>query len=400
MKKPHVVLILLALLMPVALLSQVVVTGCVTDAQTAEPLAGANIQILSSGKGIATNSQGQFTLTLTEPKTVIRISYLGYLTETQVIMQKSSTRRIEIALTPATINTDAVVVTATRNMKRVKEIPGRTEWLSAKQMDAIPAVQADDYLRVVPGIQISREHGILDHSTTVSMRGLGGDQQGRYLVLLDGIPLNKADGGSVNWNSMNPEEMGQIEVAKGPVSSLYGGNAMGGVINYIRKKPATSFEGSAQLEYGSMNTQRGRFNIGGNPNILNKGLYWGIQGFGARSDGYIQTPEEEIDSTTIASYMKEFGGSARVGYKINDNHQIEVNSGYWWDRRGNGTKIFAETGTYYAHGTLDNSIRYTGNAGKANWSAVAYSKNENYSRLNESIKASGDSYDYTSYSVT
>lgn len=400
MKKPQSILMFLALLAPISLFSQTVIKGRVSDAQTGEPLAGANVQIVSSDKGVATDAQGLFTLNLTDPKAVIRVTYLGYLTEIQSITRKSSDHRIDIALTPTTINTDAVVVTATRNMKRVNEIPGRTEWLSAKQMDAIPAVQADDYLRVVPGIQVSREHGILDHSTTVSMRGLGGDQQGRYLVLLDGVPMNKADGGSVNWNSINSEEIGQIEIAKGPISSLYGGNAMGGVINYIRKNPVTPLEGSAQIDYGSMNTQRGRFCIGGNPKILNKGLYWGIQGFGAKSDGFIQTPEEEIDSTIVASYMKEYGGSARVGYKINDHHQIEVSTGYWWDRRGTGTKIFAETGTYYAHGTLDNSIKYSGNAGKANWSVVANSKREDYSRLNESIKASGDSYTYTSYSVT
>lgn len=400
MKKAKSILMFLALLVPVSLFSQTVINGRVTDAQTGEPLAGANVQIINSDKGIATDAKGLFTLNLTDAKAAIRVTYLGYLPEIQVITQRSSGQRIDIALTPTTINTDAVVVTATRNMKRVNEIPGRTEWISAKQMDAIPAVQADDYLRVVPGVQVSREHGILDHSTTVSMRGLGGDQQGRYLVLLDGVPMNKADGGSVNWNSINSEEIGQIEIAKGPISSLYGGNAMGGVINYIRKNPVTPFEGSAQIEYGSMNTQRGRFNIGGNPKTLNKGLYWGIQGFGAKSDGFIQTPEEEIDSTTVASYMKEYGGSARLGYKINDHHQIEVSTGYWWDRRGTGTKIFAETGTYYAHGTLDNSIKYSGNAGTASWSAVAYSKREDYSRLNESIKASGDSFSYTSYSVT
>ncbi|MCX6226712.1 MAG: TonB-dependent receptor, partial [Bacteroidia bacterium] len=75
-------------------------------------------------------------------------------------------------------------------------------------------------------------------------------------------------------------------------------------------------------------------------------------------------------------------------------------TGYWWDRRGSGTKIFAETGTYFSHGVMDNSIKYSGNSGKTAWSVLAYSTGEDYSRLNESIKPSGNSYSYTSYSVT
>lgn len=400
MKRKVISICFFVLLIPAMVLGQTTLRGRVTDVQTGAPLSGANIRIVSTGNGTSTDGQGMFQLSLPESKSQIRITYLGYSPEMRWIHEKAIDKAVEIALTPTAFNTNAIVVTATKTKKRVTEVPGRTEWLSAKQLEAIPISQSDDYLRTITGIHVSREHGILDHSSTVSMRGLGGDQQGRYLVLLDGVPMNKADGGSVNWNSINTEDISQIEVAKGPGSSLYGGNAMGGVINYIRKMPVRPFEGSAQLEYGSMNTMRGRFNAGGQPNIENKGLYWNIQGFGSSSDGYNQTPVEIRDSTTVAGSMKEWGGGVRLGYRINTHHKIEINSGYWWDRRGSGTKIFVDTGTYFSHGVLDHSIKYTGNAGQTNWSVMAYSTGEDYSRLNESIKASGSSFTYTSYSVT
>lgn len=400
MRRTFAALGFLLLFMPLMLSGQILLNGRVTDAQTGEPLAGANILLVDSGTGISSDKLGMFQISIRDPRIQIRVSYIGYSPETKWINISGNGQKVEITLVPTPINSNAVVVTATRNRKKVLEVPGRTDWLSYKQLEAIPVSEADDYLRTIPGVQVNREHGILDHSSTVSMRGLGGDQQGRYLVLIDGIPMNKADGGSVNWNSINTDVISQIEVAKGPGSSLYGGNAMGGVINYLRKKPVNPFEGSAQLEYGSMNTMKGKFTAGGNPAILNKSFYWSIQGFGAKSDGYVQVPEEDMDSTVIASSMKEWGGGVRLGYRLGDHHLIEINTGYWWDRRGSGTKIFAETGTYFAHAVLDNSIKYTGNSGNTSWSVLAFNIGEDYSRLNESIKASGNTYSYTSYSVT
>ena len=72
-------------------------------------------------------------------------------------------------------------------------------------------------------------------------------------MLLDGEPLNQAFAGLVNWNSLNPLDVARIEVARGPFSSLYGGNAMGGVINIITKTPQER-EVTIQSGYGSDNT--------------------------------------------------------------------------------------------------------------------------------------------------
>jgi iron complex outermembrane receptor protein len=58
------------------------------------------------------------------------------------------------------------------------------------------------------------------------MRGLSGNEQARVLVMIDGVPVNKSDGGSVNWNLLDPAMVERIEVVKGPASSMYGSNAM------------------------------------------------------------------------------------------------------------------------------------------------------------------------------
>jgi iron complex outermembrane recepter protein len=400
MKRIAVLLLLTGILTTNILQGQSFLKGRISDSETGQMLAGANIQVLSTGVGTSSDEYGLFQIVMPETKTQIKVSYLGYSSEVFNINPKSFGRVLDIKLIPILISSDAIVVTATKSKNLVSEVPGRTELLSIRHLESIPIVQADDFLRTVAGVVVNREHGILDHSSTVSLRGLGGDQQGRCLVLYDGIPMNKADGGSVNWNSINTEDVSRIEIAKGPGSSLYGGNAMGGVINYISKTPVEPFKGSVQLEYGSLNTVRGKFFLGGSAKTPEKGLYWSVQGFGNQSDGYIQVPELDRDSTVVANYLKEWGGAFKLGYRFNNNRNLEIKTGYWWDRRGSGTKIFEETGTFFSHNVSDNSIHYSGKAGRYGWSALGYFIGEDYSRLNESIKASGSSYSYTSYTVS
>jgi iron complex outermembrane recepter protein len=68
------------------------------------------------------------------------------------------------------------------------------------------------------------------------MRGLG-SEPGRSLILMDGVPINKGETGEVNWNRIDIDEVQRLEIFKGPGSSVYGNNAMGGVINIISRKP-------------------------------------------------------------------------------------------------------------------------------------------------------------------
>ncbi len=69
----------------------------------------------------------------------------------------------------------------------------------------------------------------------MALRGISGYQ--RTAVLVDNQPMNNALSGGVNWASFEIEDIDRIEVVPGPFSSLYGGSAMGGVINIITKKP-------------------------------------------------------------------------------------------------------------------------------------------------------------------
>ena len=386
--------------MALSLHAQGIVRGTVTDGNRGIPLSGVHI-VTGDSQGTVTDDQGRFSLTLPEGKRqVIRISHIGYFPEEISIQPGQADRELNITLIPSPVNPGTVIVTATRTLQRLKDVPGQVELISSKQMESTPMHSIDNALRQVTGINISRERGILDHRTTVSMRGLGGDQQGRSLVLLDGMPLNKADGGSVNWNMINTADIRQIEMAKGPSSSLYGGHAMGGVINLISRKPQKKLEGYGAVEAGTFNTRMARLSLSGTTAKPDRGFYWGVNAFGNRSDGYINVPEEERDSTVIATPLREWGTGARLGYRIAADHYIEWNGSYWYDKRGSGSLILDPGGTFFGHSVWSQSIRYSGKTANTGWEWQAYSQKEDYIRLTESVRLSGNNPVYTSYDVT
>ena len=136
--------------------------------------------------------------------------------------------------TPAVVM-DEVVVTATRTEKKVDDAPANVTVITKEEMKKRNISTVDDALRYEAGLYLDRRKGMLDTKACVSMRGLPGDE--RSLVLLNGVPMNDGFASQVPLNQMNIDDVERIEVIRGPGSALYGGNAMGGVINIITKAP-------------------------------------------------------------------------------------------------------------------------------------------------------------------
>ena len=152
------------------------------------------------------------------------------------------------------LNLQEVIVTGSRAERPLTQSPGRIDVITPLVLRHSPALSVDDILSMLSGVNTTRSNGMSTMHTNVSVRGLAGDEQGRTLVLFDGIPINTSDEGSVNWNSLPVDNIERIEVFKGPGSSLYGNNAMGGVINIISKKAERPFLVNASVSYGSLAT--------------------------------------------------------------------------------------------------------------------------------------------------
>lgn len=232
-------------------------------------------------------------------------------------------------------NMDEVVVTATRVQQELKKIPQRINVVPIYRMQSNPVISVDDVLNQISGITMNRTNGFLSKKSVVSLRGMG-FEQGRTLVLIDGIVANKASTGGVNFNQFNPYIVERIEIVKGPGSSLYGGNSMGGTINIINRIPQKKMEGNASFRWGEMGTYATNATIGGKE----KQFYYLLNGYYQKSNGYNSMPEADRDSSTIASNLNEFGFNGNMGIGITKDQILEITAAYYNGLRGNGSRYF------------------------------------------------------------
>ncbi|PKP27776.1 MAG: hypothetical protein CVU06_01105, partial [Bacteroidetes bacterium HGW-Bacteroidetes-22] len=187
------------------------ITGRITDNNSGEPLSGA-VVMWGAQEGTTTNSEGLFRIEASASGLLtLTASYLGYESASKKVTFKSGKPlQVNFALEAKALVAEPVVITATRTENRLTDVPARINTLNPIQISNIPTSSSDELLAYIPGVQISRSFGVLSPKSTVSMRGLSGKEQSRTLVLFDGIPINKTDGGSVNWNLLNTDQIEQI----------------------------------------------------------------------------------------------------------------------------------------------------------------------------------------------
>ena len=330
-------IILLLLLMPVYIFPQDI-KGFVFENNGNTPIANANLVIPGTNIGTVSDIDGSFTLKIQKTGPVkIVVSHIGYTTATQTLnIPVSGLQNIIIRLDTKTTEIIETVITATRTKKNINELPASVRLITAEQIKEMPSTAIDDLLRTEAGINVDRKNGIFSKNASVNMRGL--NSSARTLVMLDGVPLNKADGGGVNWNRINTESVERIEVIKGPGSAMYGGNAMGGVINVISKDISADPSGSVKLSVGSCNTQGAQLWLGGRTKVLPK-LGWSINSFYRRGDGYVIAPEDQRDSTDVKAYLWEYNVGGKLSYNFNDSSRLIIGYNYFDDKTGDGTQV-------------------------------------------------------------
>lgn len=146
------------------------------------------------------------------------------------------------------IKLEEIVVTATRTEKELETAPGSVSVVTKDDIKKRNIKSVDEALNTTPGVYNNRTKGLLDSIPYVALRGIPGSY--RTLVMVDGITLNDAFSGGIKPGGFASEDIERIEVVRGPFSSLYGGYAMGGVVNIITKMPEKR-EFTLKTGYGS-----------------------------------------------------------------------------------------------------------------------------------------------------
>ena len=151
---------------------------------------------------------------------------------------------------------EPVIVTATRMEQPASEALATVELITGDELIMRPAAELSDALRFVPGIEPVRLGGA-GQQTSIFVRGT---ESNHVLVLMDGLRINPGTLGTAATQNIAPEFVERVEIVKGPRSTLYGSDAIGGVINIITRGAEDSR--SVQAGFGSFDTGSASFNAG------------------------------------------------------------------------------------------------------------------------------------------
>jgi outer membrane receptor protein involved in Fe transport len=236
------------------------VTGTVTRSGEGSALPSVTATVQSTGQSAVTGTDGRYTLRRVPqgPQTII-FRWLGYRPlEVQTTVEPQATVTVNAALEPVAIAlTELVVSAASRAPERIVEAPAAISVVEPQTLQNTSITgQAPLALQAVPGVDVVQS-GVNDFN--VNARGFNSSLNRRVLVLQDGRDLSIAFLGAQEWNGMvQPlEDLGRLEMVRGPGSALYGANAFSGVINIITPEAREVAGTKLSLGGGELETFRG-----------------------------------------------------------------------------------------------------------------------------------------------
>lgn len=183
---------------------------------------------------------------------------------------------------------------------------------------------AADVLRSVPGVSVQQSGGP-GTQTSVFVRGANSNQT---LVLIDGMTANdpSTPNGAVDFAHFLTENLDRIEVVRGPMSTLYGSQAIGGVINMVTKAGKGPINGAAFTELGTrLQSNSGAF-VRGSEGRFNYNLT--VAGTYSPNDTIVPARFTPPGGFVDIDPYRNVTAASRLGFEINDNTQVTWFSRY------------------------------------------------------------------------
>lgn len=238
---------------PLLLGQNVVVKGIVEDSLSSEPIVGATVRIEPGKKGAYTSSKGTFTIEYSSDSQgaqliVSAVGYESFRKPLSDLLKVRVASGVRILLQRSTLMRDEVVVSASKRIQAVQDVPISVSIMKSQDLQQRGIVRLDDALRYVSGITVVKDQ--------VNIRGASGFALGvgsRTAVLLDGFSLLSGDNGDIKFDVLPVMDIERVEVIKGAGSALYGTGALGGVVS-IQTKRATKDLTVVARSYGGLYT--------------------------------------------------------------------------------------------------------------------------------------------------
>ena len=212
------------------------IAGQVTDANTGEPLIGANVLVKDSYFGASTDLDGYYAILNIPPGTyTLQVEYIGYNSKviTAVNVSIDLTTTINISLSETTLETSETITVVADRQVIQKDLTASTAVVNNETIQALPITEVSEVLKL--------QAGYVDGH----MRG---GRKGEVAYWVDGIPVTDAyDGGTVV--DVNKDMIQELQVVSGAYNAEYG-NAMSGIVNMVTKSGTNDFGGSFTTYFG------------------------------------------------------------------------------------------------------------------------------------------------------
>ena len=300
----------------------------VEDSLTHESIIGATVH--TSDKpiiGAVTDANGIATLPgLPANITTLIASAVGY--ETQIFPIITTSDTLVFRLKSANEAIDEVTVTATRTNSRIEDLPIKVEVLGQEDMDEESAVVPGNVSSILGDISIIhiQRTSAVNGNQAIRMQGL----DPKYTqILRDGLPLYEGFSGNLGVLQIPPLDLKQIEIVKGSVSTLYGGGAIGGMINIVSKSPKSEQPAFTALLNHS-NLKETNLNAYYSQQYGKTGLtlfsgYTNQQAVDVTGDGFTDSPQ-----------IKQFNFHPRFFWNPSDHTKLDIGYAFTNEHREGG----------------------------------------------------------------
>nr|WKN34952.1 TonB-dependent receptor [Tunicatimonas sp. TK19036] len=304
-----------------------IMEGKVVNQSTHLPVANATVMLEGTQVGTMTDTDGAFHLNQLPTGTYqLIVTHVGYTTWQQTINIPSE-QPIHIALAESSEALANVVVTATRTERAIDEVPMPVQIITSEQIERIGSLRLNEVLQEQTGLQM-----ISDHGAGLQMQGLSSDY---ILILIDGEPVIGRTAGTIDLTRLTVNNIARIEIIRGPASSLYGSEAMAGVVNIITQGNEPGWSGTLGTQYRSFGTLDAHAEASYRNERLSAQLFINR----LSSDGF------DLSKETVSQTSPPFQAytlAPKMSYHFSDQLKLRISGRYYWEGQENTLDITEE----------------------------------------------------------
>lgn len=282
----------------------------------------ASVQLLNSNLAASTDENGDFALEgVPSGRHLLRVSALGYAAENRTVTVNGDVI-VDIQLTSVENRLDEAIVTAHKMEHDPHDIPASLSVVGAKEVEQQYIWNIMDVAAVVPNLNIANPG---DNRNVASIRGITTTSYNSAVATyVDGV-------NQFGLDTYIPylQDVERIEVLRGPQGTLYGRNAMAGVINIVTKQPTNNVSGLAEVNLGNYGQQR--YLLGVRMPVLKDKLFFGASGMFNGLDGFYTNDFDgshyDKQHTVFGNYYLKYLPNTQWAMTLNVKHVSNRNNG-------------------------------------------------------------------------